>query len=567
MFANRTHADVQFTMAWPEGEVRRHTLPPNDIVPIPVSNQVEIIFQSGGKQRRHVARANSLHYFVTRSGRLDAALIRLPGLPDAATAPTPAEPSKRNTSLCVIPVKILVDDDEPAARRVWEQRLRQRFDEASDVFEHYCRTRFKVVAVGTWESDDSINDFPRSMREFERKASPNPARLAVGFTSQYEIPNGRTHLAGIRKALYSHILVREWSQHVTRMERLEVLIHELGHFLGAAHSLQPTSVMRPTLGDHRAHDRFFRIGFDPLNAFAMCLVCEELRAGDVKSIDRLSAATKTRLQQVYTSQVKLMPSDPVARQCITLLRREQVAKTAPAGRSASLSPQTSATWSIVRTITKAAQQNHASASPLEGDRLTEYYVRRAAAAADKLPRDVAGKALLLGLGIAMDDSSTLRSAPLMRGLCRQVDSDQQRTARLAVLGKPTMHQRHDLAKHFFVSSAMAALTGPHVAEAIGLKKELSDAKEGGTGFSFADLSADIAGVTFATKIYDGKIDLATVAKSFAVKAVLPGGADLKEGIAWKEFVAMYGSVDDDRFRREVEAIRKRVLAMPGFRTR
>ncbi|GAG97243.1 unnamed protein product, partial [marine sediment metagenome] len=168
VLANRTHADVEFTMEWPEGEVRRHTLAPADILPIPVSNQVEIVFESDGKSRRHTAKANSLHYFVTRSGRLEAAQIRLPGLPDAATdAATdsaPAKPSKRTTSLCVIPVKILVDDDEPATRRVWEQRLRQRLDEASDVFEHYCRTRFKVVATGTWDSDDSIHDFHRSMR-------------------------------------------------------------------------------------------------------------------------------------------------------------------------------------------------------------------------------------------------------------------------------------------------------------------------------------------------------------------------------------------------------------------
>ena len=54
--------------------------------------------------------------------------------------------------------------------------------------------------------------------------------------------------------LHTHILIREWKPR-TEPERLEVLVHELGHFLGACHSPENDSVMRPLLGDGRANLR------------------------------------------------------------------------------------------------------------------------------------------------------------------------------------------------------------------------------------------------------------------------------------------------------------------------
>jgi hypothetical protein len=57
---------------------------------------------------------------------------------------------------------------------------------------------------------------------------------------------------------------------------LELLVHELGHFFGAAHSPETNSVMRPLLADKQANSTRFRIGFDPLNALAMNLVTEEM---------------------------------------------------------------------------------------------------------------------------------------------------------------------------------------------------------------------------------------------------------------------------------------------------
>ena len=145
------------------------------------------------------------------------------------------------------------------------------------MLEKHAGVRLKVVAVGNWDSDDTVTDFFESLGEFERDVKPFPAQLAIGFTSQYQVVQGRTHMAGTRGALHGHILVREWSRQMSEPERLELLVHELGHFLGASHSPEPTSVMRPVLGDRQAVRKGFQVRFDPVNTLIISMVGEELR--------------------------------------------------------------------------------------------------------------------------------------------------------------------------------------------------------------------------------------------------------------------------------------------------
>ena len=151
-----------------------------------------------------------------------------------------------------IPVAILTDSLDPRIRPLWEKRIRKRLAEASDIFEHHCRVRFEVVSVGNWISDPANRSFDQALMEFAQKVRPAPARLAIGFTSYYQWVHAEMHLGGTHGALASHVLIRESPGQVSEPERLEVLVHELGHFLGAAHTSDKSSVMRPMLGDRKA---------------------------------------------------------------------------------------------------------------------------------------------------------------------------------------------------------------------------------------------------------------------------------------------------------------------------
>ena len=185
---------------------------------------------------------------------------------------------------------------------------------------------------------------------------------------------------------------------------------------------------------------------------------------------------------------------------------------------------------VVRAVTAAAETNRrlpkrtsgtaATAYRVDGDELTEFYVRRAAAAARQLPPSIAAKAFLVGLGVALDGSPMPPKTPGASTLLEQIEPRSARAARLASLGAPTMHGRRDLAQHFAVSAALAVLVGPQAAEQVGVAKEISDSR-GGSGFSFSDLLADIAGIEFASAIVTGRLPLSRVESGFFAQDFLP----------------------------------------------
>jgi uncharacterized protein YfiM (DUF2279 family) len=219
---------------------------------------------------------------------------------------------------------------------------------------------------------------------------------------------------------------------------------------------------------------------------------------------------------------------------------------------------------VVASIVRAGKSNKAREQPITGDELTALYVRAAIVAARDLPALEAMPALNLGLGVAMDSSSLMRYNPVVGQSWRRVETNAERTARLAVLGEPTMYSRHDLAQHFFVSAALTALLGAKPAEAAGVVKEILDAQEGGSGFSFADLAADLAGVHFASRLIDRPERARAIEKGFRVKDFAIGPKGLDEGMAMKEFEKRYGGTADARYKKQRDDIVRRVRALPGY---
>ncbi|MCC7085181.1 MAG: hypothetical protein IT427_09260 [Pirellulales bacterium] len=212
----------------------------------------------------------------------------------------------------VVTVKIFVDEEEATRPAIWSRRLQGRIADASEILQKYCGIGLEVIETGTWQSDDKNSDFDVAVAEFIHEADLGKAQLAIGFTSQYQTPHGRTHLGGTRGPLQRHILLREWSKHISESEKLELLVHELGHHFGAAHSPERDAVMRPLLADRQSRAKNFIIRFDPLNTLAINLVAEEIRDRGVQHFAGLSLPTKLRLKAIYTDIAKALPDDPAA---------------------------------------------------------------------------------------------------------------------------------------------------------------------------------------------------------------------------------------------------------------
>ncbi len=130
----------------------------------------------------------------------------------------------------------------------------------------------------------------------------------------------------------------------------------------------------------------------------------------------------------------------------------------------------------------------------------------------------------------------------------------------------TLQGRHDFALHFLVSALVAAEAGTPLSDAVGLWKELSDAKRGGSGFSFNDLAADRAGTRFGELAVRDPARLhARVAAGMGEADFMPDASDLPEFLPEREFVARYGGVGGAAYNRLLADIEARLDALPVFR--
>jgi Matrixin len=209
-----------------------------------------------------------------------------------------------------IPVAVYVDEEEVTTDPVWQRRLGDRVRNASAIFKRHADIEFVPTQFHRWSSNPKIQDFPRSLMEFETQVKPPRGGIAIGFSSQYQFRLGRNNLGGTHGAMRAHILIRENAPAVYEPERLEVLVHELGHFLGATHSSSPDSAMRPVVGDGRARSRGFQIDLDPINARIVRLVGRDIRDRDVRAFHALSPTTLAELLPLYKKLQTELPDDP-----------------------------------------------------------------------------------------------------------------------------------------------------------------------------------------------------------------------------------------------------------------
>lgn len=586
ILANRTKQKTDFTLVWSAEKKSKHDLEPGDQVPIAVNKAIQVEFLSGEVRSTATLQPNTIHFFVKSNDKSVLAKVRFPDPPGNLIAPQPTKVGVELKPVAKIPVMILVDDDEPTVRRLWEARLRKRMEAASDIFEQHCRVRFEVVAVGTWSSDNTILNFNKSLREFELEVNPAPAVLAVGFTSQYRIPSDRTmHLGGTRGPLHPYILIREWSQHITTTERLEILVHELGHYFGCVHTSDKHSVMRPKLGDRRSHAKDFRIGFDPANAMAMYLLGEEFRERPLRRFCYMRPPAKANLHSLYLGLEKTIKDDDSAERYIQML-------SIPTGTPVDI-PELDrrliqGTKKVVAAVAEAANENcnlpprppgtedstdtdgNGQTSPkyrLVGDQLTDFYVRKAASAASALPEKFAQEAFLASLAVVLDRSHKSRFSPITREICAKVESNDERRTRLRNMGMPTIHGQQLLLQRFSFACGVAAICSPTTAEMNGINFEINVSRFRGKEFNFNHIAADMAGIGFYMYVEKADNSLARVANAFKAEAFLPKPEQPEDKVTWDEFLEQYGSAHDERFHAKKAAIRGKVLSMPPFKPR
>lgn len=127
--------------------------------------------------------------------------------------------------------------------------------------------------------------------------------------------------------------------------------------------------------------------------------------------------------------------------------------------------------------------------------------------------------------------------------------------------RPSLANREDLSLHFIFSAAIKLLSEQGISVAVGEFKELMDRRRGGSGYSFVDLSADMAGAHFAALAVNPEYAQhiqAVLAEEADEAFFFPDIEGLEEGMDKKSFERKYQAVDSPKYKSVVAQIQSRI---------
>lgn len=219
-------------------------------------------------------------------------------------------------------------------------------------------------------------------------------------------------------------------------------------------------------------------------------------------------------------------------------------------------------------------------------------------AADTLPLVLAAQEALVRYAAAQPRRQPLRLAEVLTHLLRTMPTEhaeplaQHRAVILAVAAyvngqsirdpadvstapRPTLRRVHlrgraDLSQHFMTSAALAIQSTDALSNLVGWYKELADAN-GGSGFSFADMTANRAGIRFARLATENLTNaqyLQSAAQAGLTEAdLMPPVDQLPEGLSQAQFDVQLGSDQRREYQRLIEQIDRTIEALPLYRQR
>ncbi len=131
-----------------------------------------------------------------------------------------------------------------------------------------------------------------------------------------------------------------------------------------------------------------------------------------------------------------------------------------------------------------------------------------------------------------------------------------------------LYKRIDLAQHFIGSAALTASVNKQAAQIAGEEKELSDAQEGGSGFSFIDLAADKAGTRFGEMATSSPENARKMQRAMSrikdYSDFMPDPRDLPEHMNEADFKRRYESINSAVYQDISKKIDARISAAPIY---
>lgn len=583
---NYTLQPVTLTVTDPEGPPREVRIESLQLAPITVGGAVNVTFATRtGPTKLRLEPYNAYVLIMDEKAGVKLEGIALPGEPLAEDA-KPGEGPAPKVKPYEYPVTLYVDDSDPRTDRVWQAALKQRFEEAAAVIEKNSGIRFTLKGFGTWNASTETFEPTGMLEDFEKKVRMKDGELAIGYSNRKVEDKPEIPFGACRGALGTHLLMRE-SRPKNEAEKVEALIHYLARIAGATLSPDEGSVMRPKIANGLALSAKYSYRFDPLNTLAMSLWAEELRKGPRLTLADVTPANKVRLSRVYKALSGAMPDDKLAMNYagefdnamaaprpkvnanpMAAVDPPPVVEPVRSGRT----PLQEAVRQVLSGVVARAELNARAPSVaaegelvrLQGDKLTEAYIRAAADAAWTVEEQFRVSAFLVGLGIALGDSDVLNADVVTESFVKAIETESEREKRLALLGQPTLRSRRDLCRRFAAACAAADILGASSAEEASVKFALSE-MDRPAGFSFPSAAAQLAGVELAQQVKGRPELIAKWRSGVPVLDLLPGMDSLREGVSRPRFDRDFGNAADPRFTRVIDEIKDRIAKLPAYR--
>ena len=133
---------------------------------------------------------------------------------------------------------------------------------------------------------------------------------------------------------------------------------------------------------------------------------------------------------------------------------------------------------------------------------------------------------------------------------------------------PVLKGRADLTLHFLYSVVLDQVSGGMIGLSIGEMKELHDANKGGSGYSFADLAADKAGLKFSQYLTQNEQSARTaqllLANSSIESIYFPSIGNLPEGLSGEAYEKIVENLNSDKYKTLTSLIDQRIEQLPLY---
>jgi len=132
-----------------------------------------------------------------------------------------------------------------------------------------------------------------------------------------------------------------------------------------------------------------------------------------------------------------------------------------------------------------------------------------------------------------------------------------------------LNGRHDFVQHFATSARLTLTGGEKTANIIGELKEVKDAANKKSGFSFTDIGADRLGVRFAKKATESRTKALEFQRALSTasseRSFFPTFTNLPQGMTTAQFKSRYRDVRSKKYRREIAKIDRRINTIGMYR--